>query len=357
MSDEQAVRPLLTIAIPTYNRQSSLALLLGSLVEQIEHAALSRFVDVLIVDNCSTDGTATYIQGMRNHYIDTVTHSQNHGADYNVRYCFDAARGRFVWVIGDDDLPRLGSVNAVVNHLRGADPDLLFLPAWGYDCELTRFRHEGIPSSAIKTVSRERFSVRAGVHLTFLSAIVANKDRYEALRGRYQIERCAMTSLPQLEWVLSLLAGGDRFSTAEGVWIVGRAGNSGGYDRFRTFGTTYVRLVSSLLAARPQLANFLIGDMLYSLLPSIVYSGKRQRAGDFANHDSREAEAVLLEAFPQHRWFNRLLMRRLFAAGRLSTWLLLAMSVVVSRANKLRFLVGAARAARTTGTSAHRTCR
>lgn len=352
MSLDQAARPLLTIAVPTYNRLKCLRLLLETLVAEIEQLPESvDSVELLIADNCSSDGTREYIRSLRMTFVRAESHATNLGADYNVRYCFNAARGRFVWIIGDDDLPKVGCVSAVVRHLQNVDPDLLFLPARGYDCDLDRFRSKPIPWWPIRSISRDGFSAKAGVFLTFLSAIVANRDRYESLCGKYDMGRCADTSLPHLEWVMSLVALGDRYSVARGVWVIGRAGNSGGYDRFRTFGTNYVRLVSDLVGTRSYLVDFFISDMLYSLVPSIVFSGKRRRDSAFIQHDSAHATDVIDEAFERHPRFTRYLVSPLFASGAAVTWALLILSVVVSRANKMIFLARSAAGMHSTETT------
>ena len=51
---------ILTVAIPTYNRAKYLDLLLSGLLSQVED--LRGWVDIVISDNCSTDGTREVVR-------------------------------------------------------------------------------------------------------------------------------------------------------------------------------------------------------------------------------------------------------------------------------------------------------
>ena len=93
--------PFFTIGIPNYKRRRYLEENLGSLFKQ-------DFADfeVLISDDCSPDDSNAVIPGilaassLRYRYY---AQPSNLGYDGNVRFCLRNARGRYVFMLGNDD--------------------------------------------------------------------------------------------------------------------------------------------------------------------------------------------------------------------------------------------------------------
>jgi len=112
------MKPLLTIAIPTYNRSSKLD-------NQIEWAfkALALYWDLcelIVSDNASTDDTPAvckkWKEELSNHLI-VFRQSTNLGLVGNVIFCVNQAQGKYVWTIGDDDSINLDALNSILNIL------------------------------------------------------------------------------------------------------------------------------------------------------------------------------------------------------------------------------------------------
>jgi len=91
--------PLVTIAIPTYNRASCyLPVALRSALGQ----SYPR-LEVLVSDNASSDDTATLIQDIADTRLRYVRHPVNIGANRNSNYCLSQARGDYFLLLHDDD--------------------------------------------------------------------------------------------------------------------------------------------------------------------------------------------------------------------------------------------------------------
>jgi len=91
--------PLVTIAIPTYNRASCyLPVALRSALAQ----SYPR-LEVLVSDNASSDDTATLIQEIADTRLRYVRHPVNIGANRNSNYCLSQARGDYFLLLHDDD--------------------------------------------------------------------------------------------------------------------------------------------------------------------------------------------------------------------------------------------------------------
>ena len=123
---------LLTIAIPTYNRRECLEELLPELTKQCKPY---QDIEILVSDNCTTDGTARYIQDMAaaNTQVRYRVNSVNVGADENFVRCVEDARGTYVWLFGDDEVLCEGAVDAIVRTLTTYPVSLLIV---GFDHRL-----------------------------------------------------------------------------------------------------------------------------------------------------------------------------------------------------------------------------
>src|SRR5665213_1368899 len=131
-SGMQHERPLLTIAIPTYNRSGLLNQTLSVLYAQIlRHPD----VEILISDNHSPDDTMAIVQrylelGLPN--IRYQRHAENIGPDANFISCYDGAQGRYFWLCGDDDIIIEGALDRLIERLHAEDYDLIYATSYSF---------------------------------------------------------------------------------------------------------------------------------------------------------------------------------------------------------------------------------
>jgi glycosyltransferase involved in cell wall biosynthesis len=97
--------PKLSICIPTYNRAGRLALLVEALASQTKAGGLQDQVEVILSDNASTDETGRLGQkwSAGNPFIHYFRNRWNIGGEPNFIRAIERARGKFVWVLGDDE--------------------------------------------------------------------------------------------------------------------------------------------------------------------------------------------------------------------------------------------------------------
>jgi glycosyltransferase involved in cell wall biosynthesis len=94
-------QPLVTIAIPTYNRAGEfLRTALESALDQTYET-----IDVVVVDNCSTDHTPDLVRSYQADHpnLRYVRNSRNVGPFRNFQRCLDTARGSYFLMLHDDD--------------------------------------------------------------------------------------------------------------------------------------------------------------------------------------------------------------------------------------------------------------
>jgi glycosyltransferase involved in cell wall biosynthesis len=92
--------PLVTIAIPTYNRAG------GYLPIALKSALAQTYqpVEIIVSDNCSTDDTEAVVRGFGDDRVRYFRQATNIGASNNFQLCLERAQGVFFQLLHDDDL-------------------------------------------------------------------------------------------------------------------------------------------------------------------------------------------------------------------------------------------------------------
>lgn len=90
--------PTCTVAIPVFNRRDMVLRAVASALAQSVSA-----LEVLVVDNCSTDGTWEALQGLEDPRVRLVRNTQNVGLFGNFNRCLELARGEYLRFLCSDD--------------------------------------------------------------------------------------------------------------------------------------------------------------------------------------------------------------------------------------------------------------
>lgn len=94
------MKKLLTIAIPTYNRPKTLKQALDMISEQYDES-----IEVLICDDSTDDNVHNVvIDSQKKIPIRYIKNNTNLGFDRNFLQCFKEAKGKYVLLMGDDDI-------------------------------------------------------------------------------------------------------------------------------------------------------------------------------------------------------------------------------------------------------------
>ena len=119
-------RPLLGIALPTYNRADCLKLTLDVLCR--EAASLEEPVSLLVCDNASPDATPGVIATAQSAFpaLRTVRHPANIGGVANILRGIELVEADWIWILPDDCLPEPGALRNLSLRLKAAHPPLLY---------------------------------------------------------------------------------------------------------------------------------------------------------------------------------------------------------------------------------------
>lgn len=111
-------KPLISIAIPTYNRANFLKNLLDNILPQA--SCLGGEVEICISNNCSTDNTREVVMGYKEKYPNLINYNENEknlGMDRNILKAMEMPQGDFVWLLGDDDMVVSNGIKKAVDFI------------------------------------------------------------------------------------------------------------------------------------------------------------------------------------------------------------------------------------------------
>lgn len=204
-------RPLITIAIPTYNRSEYLKRSLETILEQTSVVDPDEnIIEIIISDNCSTDETQAVVERYLAAHpsIKFQVNETNIGPDGNFLKFVSLSSGVFTILIGDDDLllPRaLEHIVAVTS--KNTDASVIFIN--GYKTSSKEFENTK-ERLVFKYPSQVTYfddpyelynSLTVGA-LTYMSVMLFNTD---LLRSLPNLDDGQGTHFIQTVWVLKLL--------------------------------------------------------------------------------------------------------------------------------------------------------
>jgi abequosyltransferase len=298
-------RPLLTFAVPTWNRANYLATLLSALAPQLVG---EKRVELLISDNATQDETQTVVrrfldEGLPIRYIRNET---NIGPDRNFLQCFDLAAGKYVWIFGDDDVLEPGGLKRVLDHLSGDEEyDLVFIRPSGFTGAYTA-KDPGSRKGFTVFDRPQDLACEVHVFFTFISGNIVNKDRISAFPHR-DFGELAGTNLVQLSWVYTALEHHRRSLVIHDPLVAALTNNIGGYGLYTVFGPTLKRITEEWLTSDSVRRPILRGT-LQAFLPSFILSDLTQ-AVTSAHEDPDKTLRPAFGQYFQYWLFNFPLMR------------------------------------------------
>jgi glycosyltransferase involved in cell wall biosynthesis len=119
---------LLSICLPTFDRARHIERQLEWLADEV--TGVTETIEIVVSDNCSSDDTPDVIASRSGSFgaipFRSQRHETNRGWMRNFLSCYEAARGRYCWVVGDDDVLAPGTLRVVLDRL-AADGELSLL--------------------------------------------------------------------------------------------------------------------------------------------------------------------------------------------------------------------------------------
>ncbi len=222
-------QPLLSICIPIYNRLDYLNRMLNRFLEDKD--LFEEDIHLYISDNCSDEDLQSCCERFKQQGLSLIYHRNavNIGPDKNFEWCFQNAKGKYIWLLGSDDVPVKGLLRKIISKLKEDEYGLFHLYRTE-DREL--FRKQIFPNDMATTVS---------FWFTFISVNIFNSKVLPEICYEHYRETCLL----QVPIYLTACYGSCRnaifylkeiFET-DCDWL-----NNGGYNFYEVFVKNYLSI-------------------------------------------------------------------------------------------------------------------
>ena len=174
----------LSICIPTFNRCNHLANCLNSIILNIGYN--KNNVQICVSDNCSTDETESVVRHAQKK-IDIVyrKNTKNLGVTRNFLNVINMADGKYVWLIGDDDLLMPNTFERLLEIIdQNNSVDFFYINSFHLTTEYVFEQHQPFDTKNLP-LKMERFSEwRISGQMNFLE-LIDPKISFDFLGGIY----------------------------------------------------------------------------------------------------------------------------------------------------------------------------
>lgn len=235
MSGIEDKKPILSICIPTWNRAKFLDISLKSFVEQIVDIDTSE-LELYVSDNRSDDNTPDIVKLYIEQGLPIIynRNEENLGAAGNFVKCMQWASGKYILLLGDDDILETGSVKYILNQLRGNDYGLVHI-----------HQYKKLKEERIVYDNLEDFYKQISFWFTFMSGSIFRKDVVNMIDSSKYVK----THLLQMPYYLkSATLGNTNLLLNKSLMKEGLdSSNNGGYNFYEVFVKNYLNIWQELV--------------------------------------------------------------------------------------------------------------
>lgn len=122
--------PWLSVLVPVYNVEAYLRECVESVMQQVQQlqGTAAAQIEVLLLNDASTDGSAQLAQQLCQQWPDTIqviAHTHNQGLSAARNTLIEHARGQYLWFLDSDDCLEPGAIAALQRVVQHDQPDLV----------------------------------------------------------------------------------------------------------------------------------------------------------------------------------------------------------------------------------------
>jgi acetyltransferase-like isoleucine patch superfamily enzyme len=283
-------KPLLTIAIPTYNRASYLDINLQQLLLNINQIEDKSMLEIIISDNASTDDTDFVVnkyigKGLKvNYYINEY----NIGPDGNFESCLSKAKGKYFWIFGDDELLFNNALKKIIDILNQNDVGCIYLSGIGYDEYFDLPKYDKIPNEKIEVITSLDYIEKINYFITFCTGNIFNRNY---LLDNFDSKKHLGSNVNQVHWYLNVLNNIDKHIVLKEKYFFIKSNNTGGYKLFKTFSTNFNKILKENVDKKE--VRFINNKLINEFFP--IY---------LSNSTNFKDEKVYWELFKNYFWYK-----------------------------------------------------
>lgn len=240
--------PIVSIAIPTYNRAKRLEETLNRL--SVHPEIFWDAIELVISDNASEDETGQVVSDFIARTGKSVRfrrNASNLGIDGNIHAVSHLATGKYMLLMSDDDLLRPGALTTLLNIV-DSNPELLFCFVNGGSFHGTYQDNATLPSlvniqKPLITKDPNELLRTIWVWSTFISSFFVNRDAWVKVPNQESFIGSDIYLTHVLFRMLASNRGRTSVVTAEQL-VSARAEYTGNFRVFHAFGHSFLKLLS-----------------------------------------------------------------------------------------------------------------
>lgn len=151
---------ILTITVPSYHTESYMDACLPTLLDE----RINDKIEILLVNDGSTDGTLAKAQTYEEKYPDTikVIDKENGGHGSTINSGVAAATGKYFKVVDGDDWVNTDELVKLVEHLEDLEADIIISPYEDHNMDTNAIQLQSYPVTAEKLQSYDELLEEAG---------------------------------------------------------------------------------------------------------------------------------------------------------------------------------------------------
>ena len=270
--------PILTIAIPTYNRSAFLKRSLQYLYEQKNDLAN---VELIISDNASADNTSEVVAGFQSLGLNIryIRNPENKGADLNIAQCYTSATGKYVLTLGDDDFFVANSIGKIIKLLLTGDYGVIYINS---NNAIERANTGTADASYTVYNSPLDFIKKVNYYVTFISGNIVNRANLD----EENLLKYVGSNVVQVAYILDSVFKSKANLYINDVLLIAEPDNSGGYNLFKIFGDNFNHLIGGLRRSAAEVAavkKIINNNLLARFFPMYILKLKLDKKHAFVD--------------------------------------------------------------------------
>ncbi len=238
-------KPVLSVCIPTFNRDKYLDTAIASVAKQINKYCIKDDIEICISDNASTDNTDEIVKKWKNTSdIKIVYHrnDKNLGADRNFLKVIDLSSGKYCWFLSSDDLAMETSITTILEDISKNDFDIYLYSRQNFVSDTkTSFMETWLDKEFI--VSNDNLKIyisnmnKLGGIFSYISSIVFERNKWIGFikDNPKNVEQFVGSQYVHAFVLLNMIKRGSIMKSMNTPIVYNRIGNSGFLEKSNYF--------------------------------------------------------------------------------------------------------------------------
>ena len=295
---------LLTISIPTYNRESYLEVCLQKIKQSFLKLSDSdrSLITIFISDNSDNNDSMILVHSGILDGIDFIYYKNenNIGSDQNLANCYTKPKSHYIMLIGDDDYVEDHFFDMTLPLLKLEKYDIIFLKHYGLTNNKSQYRTNQKEVRVVNFKDVVSLLYHRNIAITFISSMIFRRSRY----SDEEVNDGVGTHLVQVYLAFNIINKKGQFIYTPNILIGATRNNSGGYDPINIFLTNFFDLFKKF-------NNLGLSSVqIFKLKKKILFIFYSRNFAQYIRNNNEPLNNYQIQILDNH--FNESLIYRLF---------------------------------------------